>query len=461
MRAAAKSLLLRGLRPESLPRHVAVVMDGNSRWARARGMPPAFGHEAGRRALLETVRLSRAWGIRALTAFAFSHENWSRPKAEVDFLMGLFERAIHNSVAEFLRDGTCLRVIGDCSRLPASLRRTTRDTEEATRNNSQLDLTLAISYSGRRDIVQACRSLAQKVRDELLRPEDIEESLFAGKIETSRGSELPCPDPLIRTSGELRLTSISTKRGNNYLRPLPIQIETEREKKRGGFGPVYLGRLPDGREVAVKRLGAGSRQGAGEFKNEANLLSRVQHRNVINLLGYCAHGADEKLLVYEYVPNESLDKILFSAAAPPPAGSNKTAIHGGSSGIGTFAIQIAKHLGVKVFVTAGSEEKLAACKGLGADLKSSELLRWRELELQTEQIKVKLAVKRERFLIYATPFPLCSEQTRIVLMSATYVNLKQAEISKYTRNLAPANRVILLSGPAGKPSSSQQLKDFA
>uniref|UniRef100_A0ACD5XWG3 Uncharacterized protein n=1 Tax=Avena sativa TaxID=4498 RepID=A0ACD5XWG3_AVESA len=86
----------------------------------------------------------------------------------------------------------------------------------------------------------------------------------------------------------------------------------------GGFGPVYRGRLDDGREVAVKRLGAGSRQGAREFRNEATLLSRVQHRNVVNLLGYCAHGEDEKLLVYEYVPNESLDKILFSAALPPP-----------------------------------------------------------------------------------------------------------------------------------------------
>ncbi|CAM0951316.1 unnamed protein product [Alopecurus aequalis] len=92
----------------------------------------------------------------------------------------------------------------------------------------------------------------------------------------------------------------------------------------GGFGPVYRGRLDDGRDVAVKRLGAGSRQGAREFKNEATLLSRVQHRNVVNLLGYCAHGADEKLLVYEYVPNESLDKILFPA---PP--TNK--YHSGSS----------------------------------------------------------------------------------------------------------------------------------
>ena len=91
----------------------------------------------------------------------------------------------------------------------------------------------------------------------------------------------------------------------------------------GGFGPVYRGRLEDGRDVAVKRLGAGSRQGAREFRNEATLLSRVQHRNVVNLIGYCARGAEDKLLVYEYVPNESLDKILFPPASghcesPPP-----------------------------------------------------------------------------------------------------------------------------------------------
>ncbi|KAG8049638.1 hypothetical protein GUJ93_ZPchr0009g1660 [Zizania palustris] len=89
----------------------------------------------------------------------------------------------------------------------------------------------------------------------------------------------------------------------------------------GGFGPVYRGRLEDGREVAVKRLGAGSQQGAREFRNEANLLSRVQHRNLVNLIGYCARGADDKLLVYEYVPNESLDKILFPSSSSPPATS--------------------------------------------------------------------------------------------------------------------------------------------
>ncbi|KAL6614138.1 hypothetical protein ACP70R_036408 [Stipagrostis hirtigluma subsp. patula] len=204
---AVAALLPGGLRAESLPRHVAVVMDGNARWARARGLPAAAGHEAGRRALEETVRLSRAWGVRALTAFAFSFENWSRPKVEVDFLMGLFERVIHDSVAEFLREGIRLRVIGDSSRLPISLQKAAREAEEATRNNSQLDLTLAISYSGRRDIVQACRKLAQKVDAKLLSPEDIDESVFAMELETSLAGEVPCPDLLIRTSGELRLSN--------------------------------------------------------------------------------------------------------------------------------------------------------------------------------------------------------------------------------------------------------------
>ncbi|WVZ68094.1 hypothetical protein U9M48_017082 [Paspalum notatum var. saurae] len=206
---APEAALLPGvLRAESLPRHVAVVMDGNARWARARGLPSAAGHEAGRRALEEMVRLSRAWGVRALTAFAFSHENWSRPRVEVEFLMGLFERAIHERVSEFLREGIRLRVIGDSSRLPVSLQKTAREAEEATRNNSQLDLTLAISYSGRMDIVQACRSLAQKVHDKLLMPEDIDESLFAVELETGHANdELPCPDLLIRTSGELRLSN--------------------------------------------------------------------------------------------------------------------------------------------------------------------------------------------------------------------------------------------------------------
>ncbi|KAM3262786.1 hypothetical protein ACQJBY_053103 [Aegilops geniculata] len=201
---AAEVLLPEGLRAESLPRHVALVMDGNSRWAAARGMPPTDGHEHGMRALMRTVRLSRAWGIRVLTAFGFSLENWNRPKAEVDFLMALIERFINDNLAEFMREGTRLRIIGDRARLPVSVQKTAREAEEATRNNSRLDLVLAISYSGRMDIVQACRKLAQKVDAKLLRPEDIDESLFADELQTS---ETSCPDLLIRTSGELRLSN--------------------------------------------------------------------------------------------------------------------------------------------------------------------------------------------------------------------------------------------------------------
>ncbi|TVU09496.1 hypothetical protein EJB05_42972, partial [Eragrostis curvula] len=106
---------------------------------------------------------------------------------------------------------------------------------------------------------------------------------------------------------------------------------------RGGFGPVYRGRLQDGREVAVKLLGAGSRQGTKEFRNEATLLSRVQHRNVVNLIGYCSRGADDKLLVYEYVPNESLDKILFSSSSAH--GRRGSLGRGGWSQIGQDALQ--------------------------------------------------------------------------------------------------------------------------
>jgi len=207
MRLRAESVLPAGLRAESLPRHVAVVMDGNSRWAHARGLPTAAGHEALKPALEEAVWLSRAWGIRALTAFAFSHENWSRPKAEVDFLMELFERLIQENVAEFVREGIRLRVIGDCTRLPVSLQKTVREAEEATSKNLQLDLILAISYSGRRDIVQACTNLAHKVRDELLGPDDIDESLFADELQTNCANELPYPDLLIRTGGEVRLSN--------------------------------------------------------------------------------------------------------------------------------------------------------------------------------------------------------------------------------------------------------------
>ncbi|TVU39383.1 hypothetical protein EJB05_12797, partial [Eragrostis curvula] len=191
---------------ESLPRHVAVVMDGNGRWSRARGLPMEEGHRAGQRALERTVRLSRASGVRALTAFAFSHENLSRPKAEVDYLMRSLEAYIHDNVDEFSSEGVRLHVIGDSPNRPAFLLKAAREACEATSHNSDLIFMLAIGYSGRRDIVQACRGLADDARRGRLRPDDIDDARIAGRLATSvAGNALACPDLLVRTSGEQRL----------------------------------------------------------------------------------------------------------------------------------------------------------------------------------------------------------------------------------------------------------------
>ncbi|XP_073006433.1 cis-prenyltransferase 4, chloroplastic-like [Typha latifolia] len=195
------------LLPELLPRHVAVIMDGNARWARARGLPVSMGHEAGYRSLKEVVKLSLQWGIRVLTVFAFSSENWFRSKEEIDFLMMLFDRVLRENVNDFLREGVRVCIIGDSSKLPISLLKLAREVEESTVNNSELQLIIAISYSGRNDILQACQKMAEKVKNELIKPEDITEALIEQELETSCSVEFPYPDLLIRTSGELRLSN--------------------------------------------------------------------------------------------------------------------------------------------------------------------------------------------------------------------------------------------------------------
>ncbi|PKU63517.1 dehydrodolichyl diphosphate synthase 2 [Dendrobium catenatum] len=203
-----KTLLLPlGLCREALPKHVAVIMDGNGRWAASKGMPAAAGHEAGCRALQGMVKLSCKWGIRVLTVFAFSSENWHRPKPEVDFLMMLFENVFKSLSGDFLREGIRICIIGDSSKLPKSLQNMATELEEITRNNSRLDLIIALSYSGRTDIVQACQKIAQKVKNGILKPEDITESRVAQELDTSCAAGYAYPDLLIRTSGELRLSN--------------------------------------------------------------------------------------------------------------------------------------------------------------------------------------------------------------------------------------------------------------
>ncbi|RDX79207.1 Dehydrodolichyl diphosphate synthase 2, partial [Mucuna pruriens] len=191
---------------ELMPKHVAVIMDGNGRWAKLRGLPPSAGHQAGVQSLRRLVRLCCSWGIKVLTVFAFSTDNWVRPKVEVDFLMKLFERTINSEIEVFKREGIRISAIGDLSKLPNSLLRMITSAEESTKHNSRFQLIVAVGYSGKYDVVQACRSVAKKVKDGILHLEDINENIIDQELETNC-TEFPYPDLLIRTSGELRVSN--------------------------------------------------------------------------------------------------------------------------------------------------------------------------------------------------------------------------------------------------------------
>lgn len=189
-----------------MPNHVAVIMDGNRRWAKMRGLPVAIGYEAGRRAFRTVVELCVKWGIDALTVFAFSPENWSRPKMEVDILMGLFERSLKNELEELCRVGIRVSIIGDTSKLSKSLQDLIDKATKTTEENSRLHLLIAVNYSGQYDVVQACQTIAQKVKDGSIQPQDINSALVQQELLTNC-SDFPCPDLLIRTSGELRISN--------------------------------------------------------------------------------------------------------------------------------------------------------------------------------------------------------------------------------------------------------------
>ncbi|KAL2509870.1 Dehydrodolichyl diphosphate synthase 2 [Forsythia ovata] len=195
-----------GLLRELMPNHVAVIMDGNRRWARMRGLPIWSGYEAGVRALRRLVELCCKWEIRVLTVFAFSSNNWFRPKVETDFLMGLFERGLRDELENFTKAGIRISVIGDSTKLPKPLQVLITEALEVTKNNSRLHLIVAVNYSGQKDIVQACQSISLKVKDGVVKPEDIDEFLIEDELETNC-TDFPCPDLLIRTSGELRISN--------------------------------------------------------------------------------------------------------------------------------------------------------------------------------------------------------------------------------------------------------------
>lgn len=187
-----------------VPRHVAIIMDGNGRWARERGRPREFGHRAGMRAVRESVEAALEAGVEVLTLYAFSQENWHRPKGEVSALMSLLELYVRREQKELREKGVEVRVMGDLEPLGPRTRAALEGIVAHTRGATKMRLNLAISYGSRAEIVRAARRLAERVQDGTLVPGEIDEQLVAGEMYTA---DLPDPDLLIRTSGELRLSN--------------------------------------------------------------------------------------------------------------------------------------------------------------------------------------------------------------------------------------------------------------
>ncbi|MFZ5699385.1 MAG: polyprenyl diphosphate synthase [Pseudomonadota bacterium] len=191
-------------RRDGLPRHVAIIMDGNNRWARRRGLPGRAGHEAGEQAMRAIVEHAGRCGIEALTVFAFSSENWRRPPEEVSALMQLFIGALSKRVPELHAHGIRLRFIGALSVFSPEIRAGIAAAERLTAGNAALHLSVAVNYGGQWDIAQAARALAGEVEAGRLRAEDIDEAHLAQRLMLA---DLPPPDLLIRTGGEIRVSN--------------------------------------------------------------------------------------------------------------------------------------------------------------------------------------------------------------------------------------------------------------
>lgn len=188
----------------NVPEHVAIIMDGNGRWASRRGLPRAAGHRSGAQAVRAIVESAKEQSVKTLTLFAFSSENWQRPRTEVRVLLDLFRRTIRREIAAMHDNGVRLSFIGQRDHFSAALQREMRDAEHLTRDNDAIDLVIAIDYGGRWDLVQATRRLAQECRDGLIDPEAIDEDTLGRHTALAGFSD---PDLFIRTGGERRMSN--------------------------------------------------------------------------------------------------------------------------------------------------------------------------------------------------------------------------------------------------------------
>jgi undecaprenyl diphosphate synthase len=188
----------------AIPRHVAIIMDGNGRWAAARGLPRGEGHRRGVEALRRTVRAAGDLGIGILTIFSFSSENWSRPPAEISDLMALLRRFIRNDLVDLHKNGVHVRVIGERQDLDPDIRRLLEEAEELTKDNDKLTLVVAFNYGARQEIARAAQRLAVEVAEGRLAVEAVTAEALAAHLDAP---DLPDPDLIIRTSGEQRLSN--------------------------------------------------------------------------------------------------------------------------------------------------------------------------------------------------------------------------------------------------------------
>ncbi|RYG35166.1 MAG: isoprenyl transferase [Burkholderiales bacterium] len=186
------------------PRHVAIIMDGNGRWAKARGLPRALGHKEGVEALRRAVEASRDLGLSHLSVYAFSTENWNRPQQEIDALFDLLRVFVRRDLARLHKDGVRIRIIGSRDGLNDDILSLIDEAVEKTKDNTRLTLNIAFNYGGRGEIVAAMRDIARKVEAGQLKPEQIDEAMVSRMVWTA---ESPDPDMVIRTSGELRLSN--------------------------------------------------------------------------------------------------------------------------------------------------------------------------------------------------------------------------------------------------------------
>lgn len=187
-----------------IPQHIAIIMDGNGRWAKKHHKPRTFGHAKGAKVLEETLENCDALGVRYLTVYAFSTENWARPLEEVQVIMSLFRKYLIDSVAKCMKNNVRCFVIGERSRLSPDIADAIRNLEEQTRDNTGITFIIAINYGGRDELVRAVRNISSDCASGAMKPEDVTEQLISDHLDTHG---VPDPDLLIRTSGEQRLSN--------------------------------------------------------------------------------------------------------------------------------------------------------------------------------------------------------------------------------------------------------------